>query len=263
MNEKKNYYKIIKVCLFCNKEFYISKYLKYQKFCSCFCSGKWNKKQNKIKLEKEGNTCVQCGKKTYNPKFCNRECKNKFDESKRIKKKCLYCDEIMNLASWEKNRKHCSNECYRKSIGKINTKYRNHWLKRIIEGQKEYFEKINYGFTSIPEDNFYMYLLTIFNEDDIERQKIVKFWKIDFYIKSLDLYIQFDGDYWHSKDKTYIELKEYFKEKESGRTKAIMKTKTLDKAQNTYFKNRNIKLFRIWESDFKNNNFNYLKEQLK
>lgn len=56
--------------------------------------------------------------------------------------------------------------------------------------------------TSEPEEKVYKLLLTKFTKDDIERQYKSELYPFncDFYIKSLDLYIEFNGTWTHGKD---------------------------------------------------------------
>ena len=70
--------------------------------------------------------------------------------------------------------------------------------------QKEYAtKKANNSFNkSEQEDKVYKLLLTKFSEDDIERQYWSELYPFhcDFYIKSLDLYIEYNGHWTHGKE---------------------------------------------------------------
>lgn len=107
------------------------------------------------------------------------------------------------------------------------------------------------------EDEFYEVLCELFNTDDIIRQKIVKRWPIDFYIKSIDLYIQFDGVYWHGLDRPIKRVNECF----TNRDKNIRKTFIKDQKQNLWFKENGLQLIRITDKQFvkwkKSNNYSY------
>jgi len=104
----------------------------------------------------------------------------------------------------------------------------------------------SYG-KSKSEDNFYeTFLLLFLLFDDIERQAIVKNWPIDFYIKSLNLYIQFDGVYYHGLDR----LIEVIKEFKTTMDEAIYKHHLNDQEQNKYFKENSLKLLRISDHKF-------------
>ena len=53
--------------------------------------------------------------------------------------------------------------------------------------------------TSLPEERAYILLVDHFGIDDVVRQFTPEGtrWPVDFYVKSLDVYIQIDGEYWH------------------------------------------------------------------
>ena len=122
-------------------------------------------------------------------------------------------------------------------------------FKKACEKQHQ-SKKLNgsYG-KSKAEDSFYeTFLLIFFLLDDIERQKIIgeMKWAIDFYIKSLNLYIQFDGRYYHGLDRPVELIKEC-------RTKvdvSICQTILRDQSQNLYFANNSLKLLRISDKKF-------------
>ncbi len=59
---------------------------------------------------------------------------------------------------------------------------------------------------SNPERLLSEWVHTYYGENDVEGQKKVcydgkKSWLIDLYVKSLDVYIQLDGEFWHGLDK--------------------------------------------------------------
>lgn len=96
---------------------------------------------------------------------------------------------------------------------------------------------------SKPEDRLYELLREQFN--NVERQAIVHKWPIDFYVKSIDTYVQFDGVYWHGLDRP-IEL---IAEHKTKRDVVIHKKWLTDREQNQYFKDHNLKLIRIRSID--------------
>lgn len=100
--------------------------------------------------------------------------------------------------------------------------------------------------SSKSEDRFYNFLCSIFSEDDVERQVRVHIWPIDFYIKSIDVYIQFDGVYWHGLDRPLSEIKKFRTETD----RIIHKKMLTDVSQNGYFRKRQMKLFRITDRHF-------------
>ena len=61
---------------------------------------------------------------------------------------------------------------------------------------------------------------------------------VDVYIPKYNLIIQWDGDYWHGKDKCYEKLE-----------KRIKQRVDLDKSQDAYLKKCGFNELRFWESD--------------
>ena len=97
----------------------------------------------------------------------------------------------------------------------------------------------SYG-KSKSEDACYEYILE--NLDfQAERQVKAGKWSIDFYLPKYDMFVQFDGDYYHG----------YFinEKNKSTHTKSILFTMKNDKMQNATMSN----LVRIRESEFKKN----------
>jgi hypothetical protein len=97
---------------------------------------------------------------------------------------------------------------------------------------------------SMIEDRFYTFLTSSFG--DIERQAIINGWPIDFYIKHLNLYIQFDGVYWHGLNRNI----KIIKNSKSPRDAVIYKKYLIDKKQNKWFKQNKIKFLRITDLEF-------------
>ena len=99
--------------------------------------------------------------------------------------------------------------------------------------------------TSKPEEALYQKLLERFDADDIERWVPINKWSIDFYIKSVDTYVQLDGVYWHGLDKSI----DFLKENDTQRYKWYLK----DRQQDKYFSEHNLKLIRITDKQFEAN----------
>jgi hypothetical protein len=84
-----------------------------------------------------------------------------------------------------------------------------------------------------------------FGLDNIVHQKWVNGHPIDFYIKNIDTYVQFDGVYWHGLDRPI----EKHQLSSSLRSQAIYQKWLIDKEQNIWFKEHNLKLVRITDQD--------------
>jgi len=93
---------------------------------------------------------------------------------------------------------------------------------------------------SKPEDRLYEILCEIFKKDNIERQKLVYKWPIDFYVKSIDTYVQYDG-YWHGIGRIIDEVAEY----KNKRDVNIHKKMLTDIKQNEFFQKHEMKLIRV------------------
>jgi len=108
------------------------------------------------------------------------------------------------------------------------------------------------------EDQFYQYLCTIYPDNDVVRQVPLNGWAVDFHIKSLNLYVEFWGDYWHGRNETYESLMEkaILHEsrigKDGSQYRAIANTIKKDKEKALYFEENGLKLIHIWETDFMN-----------
>lgn len=104
----------------------------------------------------------------------------------------------------------------------------------------------SYGKSKV-EDSFYDFLNNLYGEGVVDRQRKVNGWNIDFYVESSDLYVQFDGVYWHGLDRP-IEVIEKLNDK---RSKSIYETFLKDKRQNEWFEKNGLKLIRVTDREFK------------
>ena len=95
------------------------------------------------------------------------------------------------------------------------------------------------------EDRFYDFLCERFGKKTVERQIRVNNWNIDFKIN--DIYVQFDGVYWHGLDRPLQEIKS----SNNPRDKVILETFYRDQFQDQWFKKNNLKLIRITDKQFK------------
>jgi hypothetical protein len=93
-------------------------------------------------------------------------------------------------------------------------------------------------------------LIEIFGKENVEAGKIVNGWCIDFYIKSIDSYVQVDGVYWHGLDRPVEEIKS----SSLDRDKHILSVWKKDRKQNSYFRHKKMRLLRITDDDLKNSN---------
>jgi len=119
------------------------------------------------------------------------------------------------------------------------------WVKRNTK--KFETMKLNNSFkTSKPEEIIHSILIDHFGENDVERQvQINDHWFIDFHVKSIDTYVQYDS-YWHGykSDGTLRDLNEVAEFK-SKQDKSIHGKMLIDQRQNEWFKARNMRLIRV------------------
>lgn len=97
--------------------------------------------------------------------------------------------------------------------------------------------------TSKPEDALYARLCEFFG--DVQRQATVNRWSIDFYIPSIDTYVNMNGIYWHGRGKTEEELLS----SGSKQDKTILSTVKRDQLRESWFKKNQKKLVIVWEDE--------------
>jgi hypothetical protein len=85
----------------------------------------------------------------------------------------------------------------------------------------------------------------------VERHPVIfyrerSFWVIDFLLTQHDVYVQYDGIYWHGLDKNIDELKRLLNEGDRS-AKMQLAAHHRDRYQNRWFAKRGLKMFRINE----------------
>jgi len=95
------------------------------------------------------------------------------------------------------------------------------------------------------EDKMYTLLVEHFGTEDVERNKRPEgtAWPIDFYVRSVDAWIQVDGVYWHGLDG---QLEEHRKRAgDDSHSRIIVYKWETDRRQERWFAERNMRLIRI------------------
>lgn len=100
---------------------------------------------------------------------------------------------------------------------------------------------------SKPEDRCYETLCTIF--ENVERQKCINRWLIDFYVKDVDCYVQLDGVYWHGLNRQLNEIAKHKTPQDIN----IHKKFLMDRIQDKWFEANDLKLVRITDIEFDDN----------
>jgi len=93
------------------------------------------------------------------------------------------------------------------------------------------------------EDKIYDLLCEYFKKENVKRQVLLNSWNIDFKVKNT--FIQFDGVYYHGLNRDLLEIKKF----KTSIDRTIYKTYLRDQEQNKWFKERDINLIRIIETD--------------
>lgn len=116
-----------------------------------------------------------------------------------------------------------------------------------ISNKRHQTMKMNHSYNkSKKEDQFFEALIERFGKDNVDRCVIVNNWEIDFYIRSIDVYVQFDGVYWHGLGRDKNEITE----ESTQRQKVIHQTWLRDQEQIIWFKENEKSLIRITDKQF-------------
>lgn len=97
------------------------------------------------------------------------------------------------------------------------------------------------------EERLYEYLCATYGVDDVGRNVLINDrWPIDFHVKSIDTYVQLDGVYWHGLDRPINEIAQH----KTKRDVQIHKKWITDRRQDSWFKERGIRLVRLTDRQF-------------
>ena len=225
------------ICKVCGKEFKRYDYHRKNLYCSRECAA-----IGRTKIDTVVCICDYCGKEfsrkkddtfnTHKNHFCSTECVNNYQKRNKIKFICKTCGkEFYRSKSWIKQKSglYCSLECRNKD---------DEWKKKScyranqVQNKKKGLNKLEQAGNAILES------LNI----DFETQYLVN-GKIcvDVFVPGSNLIIQWDGSYWHGKDKNYDDLEP-----------RIKKRVNLDKSQNEYLKTCGFRVLRFWDTDVYN-----------
>ncbi len=206
------------------------------KYCSLECyrsSSRPNSKKGKI------STCLSCGTSLYvvpsrsDQHFCNVECHKEYQSRDKTEHICIICN---TLFYWSPSRlknghnvKYCSLECRDKDPNRIN----NLAVVRLKKSKNTKPNNLELMGKAI---------LDRLEVDYIEQKLIANKFIVDAFIPSVNLGIQWDGDYWHgyglNKDIDVIETR-------------ILTRMNYDKSQDAYMKKCGYNILRFWEHEVK------------
>ncbi len=115
---------------------------------------------------------------------------------------------------------------------------------------KSYTFKNSNSWMSKPEKQFRVILESEFGKENVKVQQLLeRKWSVDFYVKSIDTYVSFDGVDWHGLDRQIDVIKNSMK----CHDQAIYSKWVKDRELDTYIKDHNLRLIRITDNEFKSN----------
>lgn len=123
--------------------------------------------------------------------------------------------------------------------------------KEVVRATFEKRAREGTFFKSKSEDQCFEALCVEFGAENISRQvAVTKYCCVDFYVKSIDIYIQFDGVYWHALERPIEEIRQ------SGlngnkRDMSRYRKWLVDRQQETWFTENNKTLIRFTDQQFK------------
>lgn len=99
---------------------------------------------------------------------------------------------------------------------------------------------------SLGEDSLCKILQSRFGTDAVQTQSPVKSWSVDFYVATLDTYIEFDGVYWHGLDRPLSEIAKH----QTKRDVVIHKKWTRDREFDQWCLDNGKRLVRVTDLEF-------------
>lgn len=99
--------------------------------------------------------------------------------------------------------------------------------------------------TSGPETQFYHLLVERFGTRDVERWVTINGWSIDVHIKSLDVFVQFDGIFWHGLDRPITEIRSSSRPVDHQ----IVRKWETDRDQEKWFTDQQLCLVRVTDTE--------------
>lgn len=222
------------ICKICGKPFKRYGYRRKNLYCSRECAAKGRTKLNSILYK-----CDYCGKEfwrkddsefsSHEHHFCSFNCSNNFQKRNKIKFVCKVCgNEFYRSKSWINQKKglYCSLKCRNKDE---DWKTKSCYMANQVQNKKKGLNKLELAGNLILDD-----LGIEYETQYLVNGKIC----VDVFIPSCNLIIQWDGSYWHGKDKKYELLEE-----------RIKKRVDLDKSQDKYLSECGYTVIRFWDTD--------------
>jgi DNA-directed RNA polymerase subunit RPC12/RpoP len=192
-----------------------------------------------FRLDKKKKTCgVKCA---HHGSRVSAETRNKLSVANSGKKRT---DETCKKMSICKKGRKFSDSARKLMSLHQHRKGRGLPIETIIKGHETRKRNGTYAKSS-GEDALYKFLCEKIGQFDIERQVNVNGWRIDFHIKSVDLYVQYDGIYYHGLDVTFDVL--VSRATLRGKSIGVLTTFLRDCEQRDWFIQNKLKLLRVVE----------------
>lgn len=234
------------ICRYCNKSFFRER--KRNGFCSRSCASKHYIENGTYDVWR--NTCMDLSGVYKKCIICNEEFyaePREVDTKKICGKKSCRKKYMSELFSGESNPSYGSKEkksSKTKRIKTLNEKY----------GVDNAFELAKHTMTSKSQKEIYEILLNKFENKDVFINKKIyinnskQFYICDIFIKSINVCIEYNGDYWHCNPIKYE--KDYFNRKKQKHAYEIWER---DNQKINDYKKMGYNVLVIWENDYKNN----------
>ena len=256
------------ICDFCHYEYdkypgQVSKSESGLTFCSRVCRGQSNKKGGLLCNVLE-NVCLE--KYGVISASMTDEFKNKTKETYTRKYGAEVTSALLVPGAREKRKRtHLERYGYEETFQnpvfvemRANTWFKKYgkknigWSENACKNSKLAMEKMPDKWSSKPEILFCEDLCEKFGKENIVRQKRVKKWPIDVYIKNIDTYVQFDGVYWHALNIDHDILKASTKPRDITRYEKW----NIDREQDKWFKEKGLTLIRVTDVEYKKDGIN-------
>ncbi len=198
---------------------------------SAFVSAQLIHREASVEPDSKSNICQFCNvpyKRINNfQKFCSDECfqkhrkiyldnrRKKREESAPIRN-CKFCNG--EYKRYRERHGFCSRSCASKFY--IQNGTYDKWLSN---------ENNQQSVISKSENRFHKKLIKIYGQENIKRQQPLFIKKVDFHILSLDLYIEFDGAYWHGLNRPLEQIINSPLEVDKGIYRNYLQDRELDK----------------------------------
>lgn len=197
---------------------------------------KWSEK---AKITRKGIGNPMYGKDSWNKGLTKETCDSLMSVSKSMKERIISSETLNKMSESAKKR------IIHGHTGMLHSEYSKELMRQKT------LQRIHNGDFKQTKTKPHIQMGEILKELNVEYEEevIVNNWTFDYFISKYNIYIEVDGDYFHSNPLIY----------ENGpETKTQKRNYYRDNVKNSFCKSNNIILYRFWESDILKN-----KEKIK